>query len=424
MKKIKQFSLKAMLLTILAALTIGFTGCSDELSGDQTQGKPGYLTVNVKTLKPNQTKHAGDGADDIQNIKNLNIFVVNNAGNVLVHRYYDYVTMANGTPWTVAPSAGVASIEIAVNELAVDDYVVAVANYGSSITATTIGAVEALDITTVRDVTANGLHMTGRADIITGVTGYQSQVKIAPVESKITVDWNFGTELTGSYIVTGVYVVNAITHTKMPLIRNNTYDGTDWDAVNIAPNGYINYTTNIAAPTRTAATGYTGTILPTNYDFNRYAIMSTTEATLLSDVNATGLTGFFHYYLGENYSSATTALGEGALIDNANATAAHANTIVIIEATPTAAGIALYGNAVRYYTYEFDKNSTGTDSNPLLSPNYSGITEGFSVRRKTNYNLTFNLNSIGSTTPFTRSRILSVTVTAEGWDDATTTPTF
>ena len=51
MKKIKQFSLKAMLLTIVAALTIGFTGCSDELSGDQTQGKPGYLTVNVKTLK-------------------------------------------------------------------------------------------------------------------------------------------------------------------------------------------------------------------------------------------------------------------------------------------------------------------------------------------------------------------------------------
>ena len=45
MKKIKQFSLKAMLLTIAAALTIGFTGCSDELSGDQTQGKPDRKSV-------------------------------------------------------------------------------------------------------------------------------------------------------------------------------------------------------------------------------------------------------------------------------------------------------------------------------------------------------------------------------------------
>ena len=64
MKKIKQFSLKATLLTIVAALTIGFTGCSDELSGDQTEGKPGYLTVNVKTLKPRASKTPGPALAD------------------------------------------------------------------------------------------------------------------------------------------------------------------------------------------------------------------------------------------------------------------------------------------------------------------------------------------------------------------------
>lgn len=57
MKKIKQFSLKATLLSLVAVLAIGLTSCSDETSGDQTQGKPGYLTINVKTLKPKQGSH-------------------------------------------------------------------------------------------------------------------------------------------------------------------------------------------------------------------------------------------------------------------------------------------------------------------------------------------------------------------------------
>ena len=74
MKKFKQMKLKATLLTILAALTIGFTGCSDELSGDQTQGKPGYLTVNVKTLKPRTSKTPTVGANDFKTMNDLNIW--------------------------------------------------------------------------------------------------------------------------------------------------------------------------------------------------------------------------------------------------------------------------------------------------------------------------------------------------------------
>ena len=76
MKKIKQFSLKAMLLTIVAALTIGFTGCSDELSGDQTQGKPGYLTLNLRTIKPKQTKFETANATDYATVKDFNIFII------------------------------------------------------------------------------------------------------------------------------------------------------------------------------------------------------------------------------------------------------------------------------------------------------------------------------------------------------------
>ena len=75
MKKFKQMKLKAMLLTIVAALTIGFTGCTDELSGDQTTGKPGYLTVNVKTLKPRVSKSIGAAATDFKTMNDLNIFM-------------------------------------------------------------------------------------------------------------------------------------------------------------------------------------------------------------------------------------------------------------------------------------------------------------------------------------------------------------
>ena len=88
MKKIKQFSLKATLLTIVAALTIGFTGCSDELSGDQTQGKPGYLTINVKTLKPLQTKLSGDHNEDYKKITTMDIFVFNADDQVIIHKLY------------------------------------------------------------------------------------------------------------------------------------------------------------------------------------------------------------------------------------------------------------------------------------------------------------------------------------------------
>ena len=56
--------LKATLLAIVAVLSLGFTSCTDELGSDQTQGKPGYLTINVKTLKPTQSKFIGTGATD------------------------------------------------------------------------------------------------------------------------------------------------------------------------------------------------------------------------------------------------------------------------------------------------------------------------------------------------------------------------
>ncbi|MDY4790773.1 MAG: hypothetical protein SO179_09440 [Bacteroidales bacterium] len=427
MKKIKQMRLKATLLAIVAVLSLGFTSCTDELGSDPTQGKPGYLTINLKTLQPKQTKLATIGADDFKEIKDLNIFVLNSDGIVLIHKYY-----ANSGEWT--GTAGTATVAIPVNAIVPSsDYVVAVANYNSSIAASSIGAIQALNISTVRDVETHGLHMTGRADIKANGTAYESQVKIAPVESKITVKWGFTNGLDTLFNVTGVYVVNAITNTKLPLIRNNTYDtGTSgWNPSNISPTTYINYSGNTTGTTRTAATGFNGT-MPGNWDFNLYTTLTPDNATtpLLRDESATGLTSGLHYYVGENYSNnSAPAYGMTTTIDNANATVAHANTIVIIKVTPNTTGAAIHGGGDRYYTYEFDKNSTGTldaalNPYPANNSDLGSITEGFSVRRKTNYNLTFNLTSIGATEPFRRIKTLNVTVVAEPWDNQGVTPTF
>src|SRR5574344_45019 len=114
MKKIKQFSLKATLLTIVAALTIGFTGCSDELSGDQTQGKPGYLTLNIRTLKTKEAKFTTDLTNDYKTLKDLNVFVFDGE-NLLISKYVTDTTGGNTNYLNDLGSAN--SIDIRVNSL-------------------------------------------------------------------------------------------------------------------------------------------------------------------------------------------------------------------------------------------------------------------------------------------------------------------
>lgn len=74
----KQMKVKALLLSIVAVLTLGLTSCTDETNGDQTQGKPGYLSINLKTLKPKQTKTSADLSSDYKTINNLNVFIYRN----------------------------------------------------------------------------------------------------------------------------------------------------------------------------------------------------------------------------------------------------------------------------------------------------------------------------------------------------------
>ncbi|MDD2531019.1 MAG: hypothetical protein PHN41_07285, partial [Bacteroidales bacterium] len=210
MKKIKQFSLKATLLSLVAVLAIGLTSCSDEMSGDQTQGKPGYLSINLKTLQPKQSKVGGDGANDYETINDLNIFVFDGTShNLLLNKHYTY-----GTPVT----DGTQTENISVNSLPADAYVVVVANYGQRIdTVTTYAGLQSIPIETVRDFANLGLHMTGKANIETSTDGYSyiSNVNIAPVESKITVNWTLTDDVLANYNVTGIYIVNAINKTTL-----------------------------------------------------------------------------------------------------------------------------------------------------------------------------------------------------------------
>ena len=295
MKKIKQFSLKAMLLTIVAALTIGFTGCSDELSGDQTQGKPGYLTINVKTLKPRTSKTPTAGANDYKTMNDLNIFIFNASNSKLQQKF-----MSGGYTEDDA-------ITMQVGTIPAGSKVVVVANYGSGITGVnTYADLTGKEIITVKDFATDGLHMTGEANITNVVGGgYESFVNVAPVESKITVNWAL-TQEAANYVVTGVYVVNAINKTTLPIIRTRASAGT---ASDIAISSKIN------AGTRTASFGLTPVI---NRDYNFYSGMtdlSATSDTYLKDAlantlfttdasgtyitdNSTALTTGLHYYIG------------------------------------------------------------------------------------------------------------------------------
>jgi hypothetical protein len=423
MKKIKQFSLKAMLLTIAAALTIGFTGCSDELSGDQTQGKPGYLTINLKTLKPVQNKLGTAAVDDYKLIKNLNLFVFTSAGDLLINKWYDNTT-------TFDLDGGATSLPIQVNTLPTGCYVVAVANYGSEIDdITTYAQLEAKSISTIKNFATDGLHMTGRGDIdysaVSSYT-YSATVKIAPVEAKITVNWNITAgSIADYYDVTGVYVLNAIAQTTMPIILNTTLTP---ETGNINPTATTNNISLVGA-TRTAMTGLAAVA---NSDFNFYTM--TLNAGLLSDEKTSEITsgvldaGYtamakpFHYYVGENYNTDVVPSTAGAGVIRADNTEQNENTLVVIRVTPKSdapAYIRAMGH--KYYTYAFTKNSTG-----LAGQNISNLgdvpTTGFSVRRKTNYQLTFNLSEMGADDPFTRMSTLTVNVQAQGWDDVT--PSF
>ncbi len=411
MKKIKQISLKAMLLTILAVLTIGFTGCSDELSGDQTQGKPGYLTVNVKTLKPRTSKTPTVGANDFKTMNDLNIFIFNATDNKLQQKFI------SGGYTEDAP------ITMQVGTIPSGSKVVVVANYGSGITGVnTYAQLVALEVETVKDFATDGLHMTGEANITDVVGGgYESYVNVAPVESKITVNWTLAQDA-ANYVVTGVYVVNAINKTTLPIIRTRASAGA---ASDIAISSKIN------AGTRTASYGLTPV---TGRDYNFYNGMtdlSATSDTYLKDAlantlfttdasgtyitdNSTALTTGLHYYIGENYHADLPTANNGIILPN-NTT--NANTIVVVRVTPKSDAPAyIKEGGHKYYTYDFRNTSSALNAAATVT----NITEGFSVRRKTNYNLTFALTSIGANDPFVRLNTLTVYVHADDWNDGGT----
>lgn len=428
MKKNKQMSLKVFLLIIVTILTIGFTGCSDELSGDQTQGKPGYLTITVKTLKSLQTKVTGYALDDYKSIKNLNIFVFDGtSNNLLLNKYYTYGdTLIDGTQ----------TENISVSSLPANAYVVVVANFGQRIdTITTYAGLQSIPIETVRNFANLGLHMTGKANIEVTNNGYSyiSNVSIAPVESKITVDWTLTGDVLANYDVTGIYVVNAIDKTNLAIVRENIFNTTWGTPGNITPTGFI----NVISSVRTASTGLAAA---GSRDYNFYGAMA--DAALLRDEVAVTFEGTAgheylpatytalaptHYYVGENYSNNSTIpnAGTGAILGSTILNAGtNENTLVVIRVTPLISAPA-YIKAMghKYYTYEFNKASNTINSTNLGTGaiGTAGSDVGFSVRRKTNYSLTFNLANLGTTNPFERLKNLQVNVTADAWDPANVT---
>lgn len=179
----KTIKVKALLLSLVAVLTFGLTSCTDEL-GDKTTGKPGYLTLNLKTLKPKATKVVGDNTTDFEDIKNLNVFIFDGSHNLILDKFFS----ASTTPALPSVTGGtVNQITIKVNTLPTGAYVVVVANYGSRITTTNnitdLTSLTNLEVSTVKDFATDGLYMTGQADITSDATGfiYTSNVKVAPI---------------------------------------------------------------------------------------------------------------------------------------------------------------------------------------------------------------------------------------------------
>lgn len=412
--KMKNMKLKAVLLSLVAVLTLGLTSCTDETSGDQTTGQPGYLTLNLKTLKPKQTKTANDLTNDYQTIKNLNVFIFR--GENLILR--KYITTQNDGVTPLANTTN--TVDIRVGELQSTDSVVVVANYPTgAIDISTKSALQDIVIPTVGDFSTTGLCMTGVGSVVVG-TGftYSSAVKIAPVVSKISVKWLTSGDA-AYYGITGIYIVNAIDHTKLPLVLG-------WNGVNRA------ITSLISPSSKTASSGFAvaNTAAARDYDIYAHSVIST--AGILSDVSAAGdslrFASTYSYYVGENYhADLPTTRNGGSLFANAAANnAANANTIILIEATPKTGAPAWIGTAKKYYTYDLNKNIAaigGTFTSPN-APITGVVDNGFSTKRKTNYVVTFNLTSIGTTNPFERSSILSVTVTATPWDNEPSGVTF
>lgn len=410
--------LKTTFLTIVALISLGLSSCTDEFAGDPTTGKPGYLTVNLKTIQPKQTKVSGDAQTDFQDVKNLNIFIFDASDNLILNKYYDALT----TPALPSVTSGtVDQIDIRVNTLPTGAYVVAVANYGSRITdITNLTSLTSLEVSTVKDFGTDGLYMTGQADITTDATGfiYTSNVKVAPIVSKITVQWNLTDDVLAWYDVTGIYIVNAIDKTKLPIIRINTGTGTGTD------NAILSLITPTAA--KTASSGLpTITDAATGLlrDYNFYTGL-TGDVTFLKD-EGLSLSGSYHYYVGENYHAALPInAGSGSLVTNASA---NANTLIVVKVSPKSSGVPTYITTMgdKYYTYDLSNaianNAFDYGMTPAATPIITGWTDadGFSTKRKTNYTVTFSLSQLGADKPYIRMKTLSVNVEAQGWESAT-----
>ena len=403
MKKIKQFSLKATLLTIVAALTIGFTGCSDELSGDQTQGKPGYLTLNLKTLKPKQTKTSADLTLDYQKIKDLNVFIFRGDDLILSK----YITTQDDGTTALADVNN--TVNIRVGELAITDSVVVVANYGSAIDVSTKTDLQNETIPTIGDFSSTGLCMTGINNVsVDAAFTYSTEVRIAPVTSKISVKFATSGDA-ANYDITGIYVVNAVNSTKLPLVLAG---GTNRGITSLLTPALKTVSSGIEVTNAMAIAG----------NYNIYAHTPNTTTGILSDENVGGLTAgtIYSYYIGENYHAALPT-GAGSLFDQSTTDNTNANTLILIKAEPKSTAPQWMQDAgTKYYTYDLSAGIASTTG--VASPNaISGAaTDGFSTKRKTNYVLTFNLTSVGTTIPFQRMGNLAVTVIADPWDPATT----
>lgn len=225
------------------------------------------------------------------------------------------------------------------------------------------------------------------------------------------------------YDLTGIYIVNAIDKTKLPIIRTNTGSGS----------GNNNTITSLITPAiKTASSGLptiTDDLTGLHRDYNFYTGLIG-NVTYLKDEGTplaltAGISGFYHYYVGENYHAALpTNAGSGALITNATA---NANTLIVIKVTPKAtAPQYIQTMGAKYYTLDLNnaiaQNTYDYAGTSIAS--WINNTFGFSTKRKTNYAVTFNLSQIGSDKPYIRMKDLNVNVTAQGWDDASTSPTF
>lgn len=405
MKKMKNMKLRAVLLSLVAVLALGLTSCTDETNGDQTQGKPGYLSINLKTLKPKQTKAADAFADDYKAIKNLNILIFR--GETLILSKYMTAPEGGGSFADVTND-----ISIRVGTLLATDSVAVVANYGSLISVATKADLQELTTPTVGDFSSTGLCMTGINNVtVTAAFTYSTTVKIAPVVSKISVKFATSGDA-GNYDITGIYVVNAVSSTKLPLVLAG---GTNRAVTSLLTPVTKTVSSGIAVSSADAIAG--------NYTIYNHTVPTT---AILLDTLYTGLTvgTTYSYYVGENYHAALPS-GAGSLLDQANTNTTNANTLILIKAQPKSSAPQWMRDAgTKYYTYDLSAGIASTTG--VASPNAaSGLaTAGFSTKRKTNYVLTFNLTSVGTSLPFERMGNLLVTVIADPWDYSTTNPTF